>query len=59
MKKKINYNCASKRGSQGIKNKNLTLLKKPLVTYSFELAKKVNEKNKIIFCSTDSKKLKI
>jgi CMP-N,N'-diacetyllegionaminic acid synthase len=43
--------------SKSLKNKNIRKLgKHPLVSYSIEAAKKINEKEKIIHLSTDSKK---
>jgi CMP-N,N'-diacetyllegionaminic acid synthase len=48
----------ARKGSKGILNKNIRLLKKhPLISYSIEAAKRIKEKNKIIHISTDSKKI--
>ena len=44
--------------SKSIKNKNITKIgNHPLVAFSIEAAKNINEKNKIIHLSTDSKKI--
>ena len=49
----------ARSGSKGIKNKNIISIKnKPLVYYSIKAAKKFKCKNKLIFCSTDSNKIK-
>ncbi len=59
IKKNLIIIIPARSGSKEIKNKNLKKLNgKPLVSYSFEIAKKIKEKDKIIFCSTDSKNIK-
>lgn len=48
----------ARRGSVGIKNKNLKILrKKPLISYTFEISKKLPKKNFRTFLSTDSSKI--
>ena len=48
----------ARKGSKGIKNKNMVLIKKkPLIYYTIKLAKKIY-KNSTIFVSTDSVKIK-
>tara|TARA_B110000211_G_scaffold228514_1_gene284859 strand:+ start:16691 stop:17371 length:681 start_codon:yes stop_codon:yes gene_type:complete len=49
----------ARSGSKGVKNKNLKLLKKkPLISYTLKIAKKISKKIKSdIFISTDSKKI--
>jgi CMP-N,N'-diacetyllegionaminic acid synthase len=60
MKKKILLILIPARSnSKTIKNKNLIkLFGKPLIYYSIRIAKIVNEKKKLIFCSTDSIEIK-
>ncbi len=49
----------AREGSKTIKNKNLIkLYNKHLIFYTIKFAKKFSEKNKLIFCSTDSSKIK-
>lgn len=49
----------ARSGSKGIKNKNIiNIFKKPLIYYSIKVAQFFNCKNKLIFCSTDSIKIK-
>jgi len=49
----------ARKDSKDIKGKNLIKInKKPLIFYSIKAAKLIKEKSKIIFCSTDSKKIK-
>jgi len=49
----------ARSGSKGIKNKNIIKInKKPLIYYTIKTAKNFNSKKKIIFCSTDSNKIK-
>jgi len=59
VKKNLLIIIPARFNSKTIKNKNLlSLFNKPLIYYSIKIAKKVKEKNKLIFCSTDSKKIK-
>ena len=47
----------AKANSEGLKNKNINKLNNhPLIAYSLAAANTIKIKNKIIFCSTDSKK---
>ena len=49
----------ARSGSKQIKNKNLVKINKhPLISYSIAAAHKIKVTKKIIFCSTDSKKIK-
>ena len=49
----------ARSGSKGIKNKNiLNINKKPLIYYTIKIAQNFSCKNKLIFCSTDSLKIK-
>ena len=49
----------ARSGSKGIKNKNIIKVnKKPLIYYTIKTAKTLNQKGKLIFCSTDSVKIK-
>ena len=49
----------ARSGSKQIKNKNLVKINKhPLISYSIAAAHKIKVNKKIIFCSTDSKKIK-
>ena len=58
IKKNLLIIIPARSGSKSIKNKNmLKIFKKPLVYYSFLISKRLNEKSKIIHCSTDSKKI--
>jgi len=48
----------ARKGSKGILNKNLTLLKdKPLLYYTFSFIKKIKNIDKEIFVSTDSRRI--
>jgi len=59
LKKNLLIIIPARSNSKSIKNKNLIMLfNKPLIYYSIKAAKKIKEKSKIIFCSTDSKKTK-
>ena len=58
-KKNLIIIIPARSGSKEIKNKNLVKINgKPLILYSFKIAKKIKEKNKVIHCSTDSNKIK-
>ena len=49
----------ARKNSKVIKNKNLIQInKKPLIFYSIKAAKLIKERSKVIFCSTDFKKIK-
>ena len=49
----------ARSGSKGIKNKNIIKINnKPLIYYTIKIAKNFNAKQKVIFCSTDSIKIK-
>ena len=49
----------ARSGSKGIKNKNIIKINnKPLIYFSIKFALKYKSKNSILFCSTDSKKIK-
>ena len=55
--KKIICLICARSGSKGIKNKNIKVLNgKPLIQWTFDVAKKIKEFNKIIL-SSDSKKI--
>tara|TARA_B100001057_G_C22790018_1_gene927231 strand:- start:914 stop:1618 length:705 start_codon:yes stop_codon:yes gene_type:complete len=59
LKKNLLILIPARSNSKTIKNKNLlNLFNKPLIYYSIKIAKKIRENKKIIFCSTDSKKIK-
>lgn len=58
-KKNLLILIPAKSRSTSIKNKNLVkLFNKPLIYYTINFAKKIKIKDKLIFCSTDSKKIK-
>ncbi|MBD1153666.1 acylneuraminate cytidylyltransferase family protein [Pelagibacterales bacterium SAG-MED23] len=58
IKKKLLIIVPARGNSQGIKNKNIRLINgKPLLYYSLNTARKLKINDKIIFCSTDSKKI--
>ncbi len=60
VKKNLLIIIPARSGSKSIKNKNmLKIFKKPLISYSFLISKKIKEKSKIIHCSTDSKKIQL
>lgn len=49
----------ARSGSKGIKNKNIIKINnKPLIYYSIKFALKFKKKNSVLFCSTDSRKIK-
>ena len=49
----------ARSGSKGLKNKNIFKINnKPLIYFTIKFALKYKNKNRIIFCSTDSKKSK-
>ncbi len=49
----------ARSGSKGLKNKNIFKINnKPLIYFTIKFALKYKNKNRIIFCSTDSKKIK-
>ncbi len=57
-KKQLIIIIPARKNSISIKNKNLFKVnKKPLIEYSFIIAKKISEFSKIIHCSTDSKQI--
>jgi CMP-N,N'-diacetyllegionaminic acid synthase len=57
-KKKLLIIIPARSGSIEIKNKNLLVINnKTLINYSYEASNFINEKNKIITCSTDSNKI--
>tara|TARA_A100001015_G_scaffold292948_1_gene368920 strand:+ start:6351 stop:7046 length:696 start_codon:yes stop_codon:yes gene_type:complete len=57
-KKNLLIIIPSRSGSKGIKSKNIIKINnKPLLYYSINTAIKFKCKNKIVFCSTDSKKI--
>ena len=57
IKKKLLVIIPARSGSKSLKNKNIKILNgHPLISYSVEAAKNINEKDKIIHLSTDSKK---
>ena len=59
MKYKLLIIVPARKSSKEVKNKNLIKINnKPLIYYSIKAAKFVKETSKIIFCSTDSKKIK-
>ena len=59
LKKNLLIIIPARFNSKAIKNKNLIkIFGKHLIYYAIKIAKKVKEKNKLIFCSTDSKKIK-
>lgn len=58
IKKNLLIIIPAKGKSKGLKNKNIRLLNgKPLLYYSLVVAKKLKINDKVIFCSTDSKKI--
>ena len=58
-KKNLLIIIPARSNSKTIKNKNLIkIFNKHLIYYSIKIAKKIKEKKKLIFCSTDSKKIK-
>tara|TARA_B110000971_G_scaffold72605_1_gene74535 strand:- start:181 stop:912 length:732 start_codon:yes stop_codon:yes gene_type:complete len=57
-KKQLLVIIPARSKSKSLKNKNIRMLSgHPLVAYSIEAAKNINEKNKVIHLSTDSKKI--
>ena len=59
LKKNLLILIPARSNSKTIKNKNLVkIFGKPLIYYSIRTAKKIKDNKKIIFCSTDSKKIK-
>lgn len=59
LKKNLLILIPARSNSKTIKNKNLlNVFNKPLIYYSIKIAKKIKEEKKIVFCSTDSKKIK-
>lgn len=59
LKKNLLILIPARSNSKTIKNKNLlNVFNKPLIYYSIKIAKKIREEKKIVFCSTDSKKIK-
>ena len=59
LKKNLLIIIPARSNSKTIKDKNLlNVFNKPLIYYSIKIAKKIKDNKKIIFCSTDSKKIK-
>ena len=59
LKKNLLILIPARSNSKSIKNKNLIkVFGKPLIYYTIKIAKKIKDNNKIIFCSTDSIKIK-
>ena len=59
VKKNLLILIPARSNSKTIKNKNLVkIFGKPLIYYSIRTAKKIKDNKKIIFCSTDLKKIK-
>ena len=59
LKKNLLILIPARSNSKSIKNKNLVkVFGKPLIYYTIKTAKKIKDNNKIIFCSTDSIKIK-
>ena len=58
IKKNLLIIVPARSGSKSIKNKNMyKILRKPLINHTFESSYLINEKSKIIHCSTNSKKI--
>ena len=59
MKKDLLILIPARKGSSELKNKNLLKINgHPLIYYSIKIAKRFDNKNNLIFCSTNSTKIK-